>query len=377
MQIIKCSVILLLLTAVFGCVESFELKVSDYEDYLIVDGFVTNEQGPYYVTLTRSYYYDEKKGDPEQGAIVQILDGKGHIYQLNEQEAGKYASNIADFQGIIGERYKLFIQTKHGEAYESDFVTLKETPPVDRVYYEYQKRDTREGNDKLEGIQIFVDTQDPDNNARYYRWEYEEGWKYTASVSSNEMPDKYVCWAKRNSHAINIKSSDKLTDDVIHKHPLVFISNHTNRLGLRYSILVKQYALSMVAYSFWKDIEDMNEELGGLFDPIPFAVMGNINNLSENSKPALGYFDACAVSKRRIYIDRSDLPSQMSVTTEYESCIVHEIPDTKKERYIEEGFFFVDNYWYNGVFLARVANFPMCFDCTTKGTNVKPDFWID
>src|SRR5206468_12180100 len=107
-------------------------------------------------------------------------------------------------------------------------VALKNSPPIDSVYYRI----------KGDGVQIYADTHDPADNTRYYRWEYLATYEFHSafnsllylqtepvdSVVSRALADQiYVCWRNDTSSTILVNSSAKLTKDIITENPIAFI----------------------------------------------------------------------------------------------------------------------------------------------------------
>jgi hypothetical protein len=66
--------------------------------------------------------------------------------------------------------------------------------------------------------------------------------------------------------------------------------------------------LSDDVYDFWKRVQAQQQGAGSLFQANAVIIEGNIRNLTRPDQKALGIFTASAVVRRRIFIDRSDLP---------------------------------------------------------------------
>ena len=148
---------------------------------------------------------------------------------------------------------------------------------------------------------IYANTHDPTGNTRYYQWKYNETWEYTGSEQSGYIwqgdslaprplsAQIYICYHTDSSGNILIAPSDKLAQDVIYEHPLVSIGANTQPLGIEYSILVSQYALTDSAYNYLTLMQSNTEQLGSIFDPLPSQLVGNIHCLSDPAEPVVGY----------------------------------------------------------------------------------------
>jgi len=363
------------------CISEFEPPSQGFEDLLVVEAFLTNNDEPFQVSLSRSTPIDTSGFIPESGAIVRLLNADGESYDLYENGPGNYQT-FSIVNPLAGQEYKLRIMTSSGNMYESDFVEMRETPEIDSVSFAYEERPGA----GLEGAQIFVNTHDPNNDTWYYRWEYEEDWIfYTPYYSQviwnngeiiNQTENINQCWLSNKSTNVNIKTSTSLSQDIISEHPVLYVTNQTDRLAIKYSINVKQYSLSEASYNYWKELEKVTENLGTLFDPQPATVIGNIYNVNDESEIVLGYFDASSVTEGRLFITRSDLP-RLRFPNVYGYCTDTVVSNTAL---VAELSVLGYNLYYNeinefGGMDYYLANAWSCIDCTVRGTNVEPDFW--
>jgi hypothetical protein len=305
------------------------------------------------------------------GCIITVSDDLVSIVSFTETSPGTYTPPVS-FLGVAGRFYTLHINSNSATSkikYASLPVEMKIVPPIDSIYFE--KRTLVEGdkyNSKQEGCQIYLNTHDPTNQCKFYRWEYTETWEFILPYT---VPNN-MCWISANSDIINIKNTSVIAENKIDRYPLNFISNETDRLRVEYSILVNQYSLNEDEYFYWEKLQNISEQVGGLYDMIPSAVPSNVYSLDDPNEKVLGYFSVSASSSKRIFIK----DHFAGVVTSYtdEACIA----DT-----IFAGTPVPANSWviidhplpppsYQVITRTRV-----CYDCTIRGTNIKPDFWID
>lgn len=367
---------IILLTILYSnCIEEFEPSRQGYENLLVVDAFFSGGAEPFKVRLSRSVPIDTNSFVPEQYANIRLETGSGEFHDLIEITPGVYNSSY-NIPGQIGETYRLLISTANGRQYASDPVAMRETPPIDEVGFDYEKRPWA----GVDGAQVYVNTGDPENNTHYYRWEWDETWIFHTPYYSDiywadgailpRTEDISTCWKNGKSSSIDIFSTKSLVEDEVYKFPLVFVTNETDRLRWKYSINVKQYSLSEASYNYWKELQKSTENLGTLFDPQPSTLYGNIHNTADDKEVVIGYFDASSIQQQRIYINRSDLPG-IDVPNPYVMCTdsvvqFNQIPEMMLFDYmlIREEFM-----------IGYHMSYPNCIDCTLAGTNVKPDFW--
>ncbi len=367
--------IILLMILYSNCVEEFEPSRQGYENLLVVDALFSGGTEPFEVRLSRSVPIDTNSFLPEQFANIRLESGSGELYDLYEKKPGVYNSYDL-IPGQVGETYRLLISTANGRQYASEPVVMRETPPIDEVGFDYEKRPWA----GVDGAQVYVNTHDPENKTHYYRWEWDETWIFFTPYYStiywdngailDRTEDINTCWKNGKSSSIDIFSTKSLNDDRVQKFPLVFVTNETDRLRWKYSINVKQYSLSEASYNYWKELQKSTENLGTLFDPQPSAVVGNIHNTTDDKELVIGYFDASSVEQQRIYINRNDLPG-IDVPNPYIMCTDSIVQANMIPQMMLFGYMLINYEFMIGYHMS----YPSCIDCTLAGTNKKPDFW--
>ena len=366
-----------------SCIFDFDPPSKDYENLLVVEGLLHDGDEAFVVKLSRSIPIDTSGFIPEKGAIVSISDDTGNIFDLSEEYPGLYASSPT-FIAHPGRSYQLHIQTTQGKRYESDSVLLRETPPIDSVYFKYEERVVVESPDKRPGLQIYLSTHDSKNSTWYYRWEFEETWEFRSLYNSlqiwndgnieERIDQVHRCWKHNTSRNVLVSTSINLNTDIISEFPLVYIPNTTDRLGLKYSILVKQYALSEKSYTYWKEQENINESLGTLFDPQPYVIKGNIYNPDDENEVVLGYFDASSVQKKRIFISKGEYQS-FETLNNYAHCTDTIVSYFQIRTLLNEGYMLVGEVAAQTSGTRYLLSYESCLDCTLYGSNVEPEFW--
>jgi len=363
----------LLLSFLFlnSCITQFIPQTNENKELLVVEGLITDKPGVNTIKLSRTLPLGTiNSANPVKGCLVTISDDIGNTYILTETDAGIYVTDASSFQGSVGRFYTLHINTNtsgNNHNYESYPIEMKPVPPIDSVYYEkviiQQSTDFSSGK---EGCQIYLNTYDPANQCKYYRWEFVETWEF---ILPYVVPNN-TCWISANSDKINIKNTSVISEDKIDRYPLNFISNETDRLRVEYSILVNQYSLNEDEYLYWEKLQNISEQVGGLYDMIPSAVPSNVYSLVDPNEKVQGYFSVSASSSKRIFI-RDHFAGVVTPYTD-DACIA----DT-----IFAGAPIPDYSWviidhplpppgYQVITRTKV-----CYDCTVRGTNVPPDFW--
>lgn len=363
---------------VSSCIEPYDPPVSDEEvDYLVVDGAANSTDGTAEIKLSRTVSLSSTETPPpERNAVVAIEDNEGNSYTLAEAGEGFYRQSNLSFD--FSKQYRLYIKTTGGSEYRSDFVKLKPTPPIDSITWARSRTE--------QGIDLLVNTHDDTNSTRYYQWSFEETFEYEAVYNSYlqyvngeviEIPASnrtFLCWRTIPSQGILVGSSERLSQDVISDFLLTSIPKGDQKLLIKYSILVKQKAISREAYDYWTTLQQATESLGGLFDPQPGRVTGNIVNINNPSDLALGYFDIGDIQEKRKFIRSGDLPRDLWGYKDVSSCEVGTILLADLPNFVQGVL--LDPLSAMGILYGYSYTSFFCTDCRLQGgVTTKPDFW--
>ena len=357
-----------------SCISQFVPQTTGDRELLVVEGLITDKPEAYTIKLSRPFHLGiSNVARPISGCDVSISDDMGQLFSFNETTPGTYISDPTKFQGIIGRTYTLHIRTNLTNNilnYESFPVEIKPVPPIDSLYYE--KVTFQEGPDgsvSQEGCQIYLDTHDPKNECKFFRWEYSETWQFRLPYS---VPNR-VCWLSNNSDVVNIKNTSVISEDRVTKYPLTLVSNVTDRLRERYSLLVNQYSLNEDEYLYWEKLQNISEQVGGLYDIVPSAIPSNIYCLEDPTQKVLGYFSVSACSSKRIFIK----DHFAGVFTPYsdKTCISDTIFGNGPIAYLNTFVWVIIDHPLPPPTYRVLTRTKGCYDCTVRGTNIQPDFW--
>lgn len=343
--------------------------------FLVIDGTLLNSvDSPSVFTLSRTVRLTDSTtaSFPEPGATVSVESNTGEIFAFTELPGGIYKSNPLLLNSA--NKYRLKIVTSSGNQYLSDFVEERQAPAIDSISWQQQ-------ND----VTIYVNTHDPLNGTTYYRWDFVETWQYRAQLES-ELGEKngliyyadtnqmYNCWSTTNSRNILVGSSVALSNDVISMAPINLIPQSSEKIAIRYSILVKQYALTSEAYQYFNILKKNTENLGSIFDAQPTQLTGNIHSVNNPSEVVIGYFTASSVQQKRIFINNTQVTGwnyvipgrtcDLLLIDQHLYYLDYDYPDPEFGPYYFSGS--------TGLVITRRS----CLDCTLRGgTKHKPSFW--
>jgi len=363
----------IIITAPPGCRQTYAPPaITNPPRYLVVEGFINNNSADTTVfTLSRTVpLADSSTYTAETGATVAIEDSAGNRYSLIETDQGIYSYPPYPFNNKT--KYRLHIFTTGREEYTSDFIPLVSNPPIDSITW-------ARSDDPLHlGVTIFANTHDPNNNTRYYRWACEQTWEYHVKYYTlwglvNNIPTSlngdtaYICWRSDNTTTIDLASSTQLAQDVIYQAPLTLIPLNSQLLQIEYSTLVKQYALTKDAFTWWQILKKNTEQIGSIFGVQPSANPGNIHCLSDTTKQVLGYVSGGNIQKQRIFITND----QVTPWTYVDDCIDSTVSPSEAAEFLNRGYLLFNIVQGPGY----VISHNYCVDCTLTGTNKKPSYW--
>jgi hypothetical protein len=371
-----------LVTLLWRCKEKY---VSPYKStgtgYLVVEGYITGN-GPTQFKLSRTIDLNGNGNiPPEKNAVVQVKGDDNSLYTLPETSDGIYTADTMYLHNTV--KYRLYILTSDGKEYLSDSVPYKQTPAIDSVSWTYNGTD---------GVKLYVNTHDPANSTRYYLWQYNETWQYRAAeyslykylkdqvkvVQRADSEQIYMCWKDAASTRLILGNSTRLSQDVIYLQQLDQIPPNTQQIGILFSILVNQYALTEDGYNFLSLMQKNTESLGSIFDAQPSALRGNIHCLSDPNEQVIGFVSAGTLEQKRLFIYEDQIPDWRY----YISC---SLPDTV----VGLDSASLINFYERQSYIPLLPHFPRggpqdgwtsnainCADCRLQGgTTAKPVYW--
>jgi len=310
-----------------GCIEEYDLYRDDIVPRLVVEGLITNKQGPYYLRLTESQTGSIKEPDygnidaavAVKGAQIIITDNIKQIdtlipvnVNLDEYTLGQsgyykliYDSfgNIIDtlfikdplefnynrgfyktqhLVGIPGRTYSLKILSKGKEYQAQDF--MQSVPEIDSV--NFIKKAPEPGKSPI--ITPLLYFSEPQGIKNYYLIQlnnditlrsYSASTLWQFSILSDEFLQPYV-------NGLNISQGE--TPRSI-EYPIFWEGD---------SFYIALSSITKNAYEYYKILLKQFKNDGGAYQPSPGSPPTNISN------GALGYFRASAISEKKVKIPR-------------------------------------------------------------------------
>lgn len=246
-----------------ACQKVIDLKLDNAAPQLVIEGNLTDEDGPQIVTISKSVSFSATNTfPPVSGAIVTISDSTGVENILTETSPGTYV--IVPFKGYYGRTYKLTVKVNGvtymasstmPQAVQLDSLTAKED--------DFGKKNLRT---------IVVNYQDPPKVPNQYRFVLTINKKQVNAVFAND---------------------DSFTDGRYVKEELFQTGTDIQHGD---TARVEMQCIDKNIYKYWYSLsQQQNNGPGGGITPS--------NPPSNLSNGALGYFSAHTVSNSAITVN--------------------------------------------------------------------------
>jgi len=322
-------ILLLLLPIIYGCVYEFEptdVQVPGADGKMlviegdIIAGGITQVSVSYTTkALEYDYIWDWLKGvsvwvENEAGEIwgsappEDVQDTSSYklvtpyLYQIHKIDTRELP---------LDAKYRLCVSVPDKGEYMSSFKPVMATPPIDSITWSVSP-------DSLQAF-LEVTTHDDRQQSGYYRWFYRENWENSPDLIPNirynynlNLMERYSeeqkqmmqgCLGESYSSQILVASTEKLGKNHLNRQRIAGIGSNDKRVKGLYCITVIQTAMDKEGYAYWESIRKNTTGMGGLFDPQPSEINGNITSVTNPGETVIGYINVCTASVGRRFID--------------------------------------------------------------------------
>ncbi len=315
--------------AFIQCTEIYTPDISSDTKALIVEGLITDEEGPYTIKLTmaKPLPFDSVRSEQffVHDAKCTITDNEKNTITLTETSSGNYTTPLS-FRAKVGNIYKLSILLKDGTRYESLPEKLLAPNLYNSIRAFYNTEDfinSKNELQKVQGADIRVDlfnnypTHDTVPSSRLasnltiqYFYTYRE--KNLAGFEIKDWRWDNFGWKtyKLNSFENITEAKNPSSSPLLKNHFLGFMPYYYWSYGLDipdpqmiYYIRINQYTMNRDSYRFYKGANEQLSATGAIFDPIASQLYSNMKCVSNPTKIVLGLFEVSSVKKQAVVID--------------------------------------------------------------------------
>jgi Domain of unknown function (DUF4249) len=286
----------------FSCIKQVDVNLRNAKPILVVEGNITTDTVSYTVKLTYSgqVLHADSVLDQyvEKDAKVTISDDLGKSTSLVYTSQGNYVTNDSTYIGKVGRSYTVTVVLKDGTKYVSTPEKIKAPVPIDSISVHYNGYFDFNEPSRME---VFVSTRDPAQEENYYRWTFDD-WvgRETPGVGCGFGCVMFqYCFQHYVDNEVHILSDAYINGNEIKEQKVGFtyIFTYFNPY-----VNIGQLSLTREAYQFWEAYQAQQTRTGGVLDPLPAAIRGNVHNATDVNDIALGYFSAASVTRRKVIL---------------------------------------------------------------------------
>ncbi len=304
-------------TGFFSCIKQVTVPTRNVQPILVVEGNITTDSMPYTVRITYSgpFPYADQIPDQylEKDAKVTISDDQGKSTSLTYTTQGVYTTTDSSFVGQAGRTYAVTVVMKDGTKFISTPEKMKNPVPIDSIGVQYN---SFFDFNVPTSLVVSVNTKDPPQEENYYRWTF-DGYigRETHGVGCGIGCIEFqYCFQRFVNNSVILMSDANINGNEIKNQKVgsCYIYTYFNPY-----IDIGQISLTREAYQFWEAYQAQATRTGGILDPLPAAIKGNVYNAADPEDFALGYFSAAAVTHRKaILIPYSITPYLLQISAQ-------------------------------------------------------------
>jgi hypothetical protein len=250
-----------------GCEKVINVDLNEAAPHIVIEGLITDGQGPYTVTISKSgSYFNQPTLPPVSGAIVIITNNSGTIDTVKETTPGIYLTSKT--RGIPGLTYTLKVISE-GQEYDGSS-TIHSHVNIDSltlVKSEFSRIDFGGNNQRESHFELHCFFKDPPEK-NFYRIRTIKNDSINTQ-SYRLYDDQYTNGEETELRVANASAGD--------------------------TFRVELMSLDEQTYGYYRTLADLLHT-----NPVFGSTPANPNTNLSNG--ALGYFGACAVSSKRIII---------------------------------------------------------------------------
>lgn len=298
---------LLLATVLGSCIDPYPFDPPLPEADLVVDGYITDQEGAVEVRLSTAAAYGNvidtnNYNKPVTDAIVRLRDDAGMtaVFSHVDREPGLYRTE--PMAGEIGRTYELEINWNE-KTFLSRAERMPAPVPMDTVYAELVRDYVLNEFGILAErcrYEIRVNVSDPAGVPNHYYWKYR--YIYELKTAENIITG-IPCFVRAQGDGQFGLTNDAFVDG---NQILDFsIGSIPYRFWHpKFLIDADQHALTPEAYAYWAQIKQQVANVGSIFDPPPSSLRGNIYCKEDTNILAYGYFRASSVTTNYTFFSR-------------------------------------------------------------------------
>ncbi|MEO9477361.1 MAG: DUF4249 domain-containing protein [Cyclobacteriaceae bacterium] len=351
-----------------SCVQRIDFEVPPAADQIVIEGSISSDLEPCTVKISRGLNIntDSIVNQPVTNAKVVLFDDLGNAEGFTETIQGTYQTN-REIQGEIGRSYHIEVELPNGNLFVSEPDTLRATGQINNIRYEYEARTVERYSETVAAdvFNIYIDAKTSGQGESYVRWRFKGTYKaetnpelrtivtpsYPVPLKSPlpcsgyivvsfvpggklEMVDECtccVCWVNHFEVSPQLSETQFVEAGKFNNIKVAEVPINVATFHDKYLVDVEQMSLSKNAYEFFSLVKDQKENAASLFQPPAGEIRGNIRAVNNNSQ-VIGLFYAASISKKSIFLQKSDVPYPLTAITFVTDECTNYYPDSFSEK---------------------------------------------
>jgi hypothetical protein len=295
MKFVRKLFAIALILGIFSCVDEINLSLEESNQAIVIEAWLGNTPGDTFVKVYRTSPYVSGVLSPNyipvpvKSVVIEQSSG-GDI--LFSQVEGNLFRQSNSFDPVPGRNYRMVLETKAGEVYESDWETMPPLVKIEDINAQaFQKQVmTTVGQTQFFQFKTFADVQaqisDPGLGELGYLIESSGITELYTSASVDNCA--CTCYERvPNIFAgMNLKSNQPFQG---RSFGLSLGEIPLSSLG-RFFVSTKVKTVNKSSYDYLRQVDQQQRNSGSIFDPAPFRIKGNIKKRGAENQRVLGGF---------------------------------------------------------------------------------------
>ena len=321
---LKNSFLALLIILIFSrCSEVYNPKIDSNADALIVEGLITDGEGPFSIKLTKAVLFSSDSTSEINyvtGAKLTVNDNENNSVDLIDAGLGTYTLPTG-FKAKIGNSYKLHILTTDGNIFESNDQKLLSPQSYDSIHASYGTQGYLDKNNVYKKVGGAIIEEDLFQNISNLdsvpvcRFNSVITLQYIFPLYTPSITDWH--WIYFGWESFQLNSIENITDEkslssnsILKNHSLGFMPFDALSYGyvmplnsdVYYYLRINQYTMNHDSYLFYKGANKQLAATGKIFDPVTAQLYGNLKCVNNPTKTVLGLFEVSSVTQQAFVV---------------------------------------------------------------------------
>jgi hypothetical protein len=291
-----------------GCFDEIQLDLPATEgEKLVVEGYVNRGEQfmDVFITVATNADLSDPDGNvrplPVSQAYLIYNDLAFPQFQLTNNAVTRLPAEAFELLAPSDGSpvFQLFVALPDGRTFQSAPEALPPLPRAERIDVDVYQEDRRNGAGNIveqEFLEIKITTPLRSGNGEksFLRWNMTGVYRFLEAPGEDPFEPQNVCYIDHDlsKNQILLFNGRETTEETLTRFPALRDIPLNYFFSTGYYITVYQQTLSPDAYRYWDQLRQNASQGGGLFDPTPGSVQGNIRNMNDPEESVLGYFYA-------------------------------------------------------------------------------------